>query len=151
MSLFLIILAAGDSKRLKSSKPKPFLIANNKTLLEHSISSFKNIKEIKKIIVVYNKKHKKRLKNLNVQNTIKILGGKTRKQSTFLALKTISKYNCSKVLIHDAASPNPSKELIRKIITELKNSHAVVPIIKTNDATKRIEKTTIFKNILHNL
>ena len=150
MNIFLILLAAGEGKRLKSKEPKPFILVNNKSLIQHSIDKFKNFKEIKKTIIVYNKKHKKRLKNLNVQNTIKILGGKTRKQSTFLALKTISKYNCSKVLIHDAARPNPSKELIRKIITELKNSHAVVPIIKTNDATKRIEKNTIFKNILRN-
>ena len=145
MNIFLILLAAGEGKRLKSKEPKPFILVNNKSLIQHSIDKFKNFKEIKKTIIVYNKKHKKRPKNLNVQNTIKILGGKTRKQSTFLALKTISKYNCSKVLIHDAARPNPSKELIRKIITELKNSHAVVPIIKTSDATKRIEKNTIFK------
>ena len=150
MNIFLILLAAGEGKRLKSKEPKPFILVNNKSLIQHSIDKFKNFKEIKKTIIVYNKKHKKRLKNLNVQNTIKILGGKTRKQSTFLALKTISKYNCSKVLIHDAARPNPSKEMIRKIITELKNSHAVVPIIKTSDATKRIEKNTIFKNILRN-
>ena len=37
MSLFLILLAAGDSKRLNSSIPKPFHYINNKTLLEHSI------------------------------------------------------------------------------------------------------------------
>ena len=29
MSLFLILLAAGDSKRLKSTTPKPFQIVNN--------------------------------------------------------------------------------------------------------------------------
>ena len=47
MSLFLILLAAGDSKRLKSSTPKPFNIVNNKTLLEHSINALKNFTEIK--------------------------------------------------------------------------------------------------------
>ena len=92
MNIFLILLAAGEGKRLKSKEPKPFILVNNKSLIQHSIDKFKNFKEIKKTIIVYNKKHKKRLKNLNVQNTIKILGGKTRKQSTFLALKTISKY-----------------------------------------------------------
>ncbi len=61
MSLFIILLAAGDSKRLKSSTPKPFNIVKNKTLLEHSISPFKNFTEIKKTIIVYNKKHKKYL------------------------------------------------------------------------------------------
>ena len=59
MSLFLILLAAGDGKRLNSSTPKPYQNVNNMTLLEHAISAFKDIKQIKKTIVVYNNKHKK--------------------------------------------------------------------------------------------
>ena len=91
MSLFLIILAAGDSKRLKSNIPKPFHIVNNKTLLEHSFNAFKDFNEIKKTIIVYNKKHKKYLDKLNLKNTLKVIGGKTRQESTFKALKKIQK------------------------------------------------------------
>ena len=57
MSLFLIILAAGNSKRLESSIPKPFVKVNNKTLLEYSLENFQKFNEIKKTIIVYNKKH----------------------------------------------------------------------------------------------
>ena len=67
MSLFLILLAAGDSKRLKSSTPKPFYNINNKTLLELSLNAFKSFHEIKKTIIVYNRKHKKYLKKLNLK------------------------------------------------------------------------------------
>ena len=48
MSLFLILLAAGDSKRLKSNTPKPYNKVNNKTLLEHSLDAFQNFDKIKK-------------------------------------------------------------------------------------------------------
>ena len=58
--------------------------------------------------------------------------------------------NCNKVLIHDSARPNPSTKLIRKIIYNLKKNHAVVPIINVNDATKRVKKNIIFKNIKRN-
>jgi len=150
MSLFLIILAAGDSKRLKSNTPKPFLMVNNKTLLEHSFSAFRDFNEIKKTIIVYNKKHKKYLDKLNLKNMLKVMGGKTRQESTFKALRKIKKMNCKKVLIHDSARPNPSKDLINKIIYNLKKSHAVVPVIKINDATKRAKENTIFKNITRN-
>ena len=64
MSLFLIILAAGDSKRFKSSTPKPYQIVNDKTILEHSLNAFKDVKKIKKTILVYNKKHKKYIDKL---------------------------------------------------------------------------------------
>ena len=146
-SLFLVLLAAGNSKRLKSSTPKPFYIINNKTLLEHSLNAFKNFHEIKKTVIVYNIKHKKYLDKLNLKNSIKVLGGKSRQESTFNALKRIRKMNCNKVLIHDSARANPSTKLIRKIIYNLKKNHAVVPIINVNDATKRVKKNIIFKNI----
>ena len=150
MSLFLILLAAGDSKRLISNTPKPFHVVNNKTLLEHSVNAFKNFHEIKKTVIVYNKKHKKYLRKLDLQKTIKIIGGKTRQESTFKALKKIKKMNCKKVLIHDSARPSPPKSLVNKIIYNLKKNHAVVPIIKINDATKRVKKNMIFKNINRN-
>ena len=55
--------------------------------------------------------------------------------------------NCKKVLIHDVARPNTSKKIIKEIIKKLKNNDAVVPTIKAYDATKRIDKNLIFKNI----
>ena len=61
MSLFLILLAAGNNKRFKSSTPKPYHLINKKTVLEHSLEAFKNIRKIKKIVIVYNSKHRKNL------------------------------------------------------------------------------------------
>jgi len=150
MSLFLILLAAGDSKRFKSNIPKTYQIVNNKTVLEHAIDAFKDIKEIKKIVIVYNKKHKKYLNMLVLKNTLMVVGGKTRQESTFKGLKRISKMKCLKVLIHDSARPNPPKKMINNIIYNLKINHAVIPILKTTDAAKRTKKNIIFKNINRN-
>ena len=96
MSIFLILLAAGESKRLKSKEPKPYIIINNKTLIEHSIDKIQKIRDIKKIVLTYNKKHKKKIDKLNLTNVIKVPGGKTRAQSTLFALKRIKNLNCSK-------------------------------------------------------
>ncbi len=147
MSIFLILLAAGESKRLKSSIPKPYITVNNKKLIEHSLNSFQDFNQIKKTLIVYNKKHKKYLNKLNLKNTLKIVGGKTRQESTFKALEMIKKMNYKKILIHDVARPFPSKRIISDVIKNLKKNHAVVPVIKVNDATKRVEKNVIFKNI----
>ena len=147
MSIFLILLAAGESKRLKSTKPKPYISINNKTLIEHTIDKVQEIKVIKKIVITYNKKHKKKLDNLNIKNVIKIAGGKTRAQSTFLALKRIKNFKCSKVLIHDAARPNTSIKLIKKIIQTLKFHNAVIPAIKVKDSIKLRNKRGSILNI----
>ena len=147
MSIFLILLAAGESKRLKSTKPKPYISINNKTLIEHTIDKVRGIKVIKKIVITYNKKHKKKLDNLNIKNVIKIAGGKTRAQSTFLALKRIKNLKCSKVLIHDAARPNTSIKLIKKTIQTLKFHNAVIPTIKVKDSIKLKNKMGSILNI----
>jgi 2-C-methyl-D-erythritol 4-phosphate cytidylyltransferase/2-C-methyl-D-erythritol 2,4-cyclodiphosphate synthase len=116
-------------------------------LLEHSLNSFKAIKGVKRTIIVYNSKHKKYLDKLSLKDVLKIKGGKTRQESTFKALKKAKKMNCSKVIIHDAARPNPSNKLIKNIIINLKNNDAVIPLIKVTDATKRIHGKEVFKNI----
>ena len=136
MSIFLILLAAGESKRLKSTEPKPYIKVNNRTLVEHNIEKIQNIKAIKKIVIVYNKKNGKKLKNLSIKNLIKVIGGKTRSQSTHLALKRIKNLKCSKVLIHDVARPNVSIKLINNVIHNLKFYNAVIPAIKVSDSIK---------------
>ena len=124
MSIFLILLAAGESKRLKSSVPKPYITVNNKKLIEHALNSFRDFRLIKKTVIVYNKKHKKHLIKLNPKNTLKIIGGKTRQESTFKALEKIKKMNCKKVLIHDAARPFTSKKIINEIIKKNTKTNA---------------------------
>jgi len=147
MSLFLVLLAAGDGKRLKSSTPKPFISIYNKTLLEYSLNAFNEFNKIKKTIIVYNKKHKKYLQKLRLKNVIKVVGGKTRQESTFKALNKINKMRCKKVIIHDAARPLPPRILIKNLINKLNKNHAVIPVIKTSDAVKRVKKKIVFKNI----
>tara|TARA_Y100000590_G_scaffold435493_1_gene554978 strand:- start:259 stop:1395 length:1137 start_codon:yes stop_codon:yes gene_type:complete len=147
MSLFLVLLAAGDGKRLKTKVPKPYYKVKHASLLEHALNAFKSFPQIKKTLIVFNKKHSRYLNQINLKNTLKITGGKTRQESTFRALKKIGKLNCNKILIHDAARPNPSRNLIKEIINKLKKNDAVIPTIKVNDATKRVAKNIIFKNI----
>ena len=138
MSFCLILLAAGDSKRFASKIPKPFIKVGGKTLLEHSLSKFNKIKQIKKIIVVINKKHKKFFRDIKSNNFSKVIGGKTRQESANKALKYIKKnrIKCSNVLIHDSARPNFSLRLIKKIINASKKN-TVIPKIPIHDALKK--------------
>ena len=148
MSFSLILLAAGDSDRLDSKIPKPFIKIGNKTLLEYSLIKFNKIRQIKKIIIVTNKKHSKFFKNIKFNNCIKIIGGKTRRESTYKALKHIkkNKIKCTNVLIHDSARPNFSIKLIKRIINASKRN-TVIPKIPMHDALKE----SIGKKILLNL
>ncbi len=148
MSYSLILLAAGNSKRFSHRTPKPFIKIAGRTILELSLFKFNNIKQIKNIIVVINKKHLKYTKKIKSKKFVKVIGGKSRQESTLKALKFIKrkKIKCSKVLIHDSARPNFSLQLIRRIINN-SNKKSVIPKTPINDALKSI----LNKNKLLNL
>ena len=117
MSFCLIILAAGVSNRFGSNIGKPYQKIAGKSLIEINVNKARKFRQIKKIILVYNKKDSKRVRSLNIKNVKLIIGGKNRQQSTFNALKyLIGQKGVSKVLIHDVARPNFSAKLLSLLI-----------------------------------
>tara|TARA_B110000211_G_scaffold225999_1_gene279014 strand:- start:371 stop:1516 length:1146 start_codon:yes stop_codon:yes gene_type:complete len=139
MSFCLIILAGGYSHRFKSNIGKPYQKIAGKSLIEINVDKARQFKQIKKIIIVYNKKDLKRVKYLNLKKVHLIAGGNNRQKSTYNALKYLNnKKDISKVLIHDVARPNFSIKLFNSIIKNMKNARAVVPKINIQDAVKQI-------------
>ena len=148
MRFSFILLAAGNSNRFKSNLPKPYHKIGGRTLIELSLNKIRRFKEFKKIIIVHNKKHAKYLKKINLKNIILINGGETRQQSTFHALNYLQKKKIfNKVLIHDAARPGFSLNLIERILIESKKNEIIIPIIKLQDALKERNKEDGFFNL----
>ena len=137
MNICFILLAGGESKRFNSNTPKPYTNYKGKPLLLHSIDKAKIFNKFNKIVLVINKKHKNYIKKLNIKNIKIIMGGKTRAESAYIALKNIKKDNFKNVIIHDAARPNFSLKLLKKVTDELKSNNCVIPAIQTNDSVKQ--------------
>ena len=149
MSFSLIILAGGNSHRFNSKIGKPYQKIAGKSLVEINVDKAHQFKQIKKIILVYNKKDLKRVKSLKLKNVQLIIGGKNRQQSTFNGLKNlINMKGISNVLIHDVARPNFSLKLFNSIIRNMKNSKAVVPKIDIQDAVKQKINSSLNEYIL---
>ncbi len=139
MSICLIILAAGNSSRFRSNIGKPYLKIGGKSLIEINLIKARKFKQIKKVILVYNRKDQKRVKSLKLNDVKLIVGGNSRQQSTLNALKYLKNKNgATKVLIHDVARPNFSIKLLGTILRKIKNSRAVIPKIKVQDAVKQV-------------
>ncbi len=139
MSFCLIILAAGNSNRFRSNVGKPYQKIGGKSLIEINLIKAQKFKQIKKVIIVFNKKDIKRIKLLKLKNVKLLLGGKSRQESTLNALKfLINQKGPNKVLIHDVARPNFSTKLLYSIMKNMKNSRSVVPKISVQDAIKQI-------------
>ena len=145
MNNYFVILAAGKSKRFHKKLPKQFYNYKNKEIVDHSIEKSVNSKLFKKIIVVTNNIN--HLKKKKFHYSVKIIkGGRERADSSLIALKYLKKYKPSNVLIHDAARPNFTIKLLKKLLNHLKKNVAVVPYVKSKDSIKYN-----FKNKLYNL
>jgi 2-C-methyl-D-erythritol 4-phosphate cytidylyltransferase/2-C-methyl-D-erythritol 2,4-cyclodiphosphate synthase len=142
MNNYFIILASGQSKRFNSKKLKQYSIYNGKTLFRHSLDKALKSKLFKKIIIVVN--NKKEIKEKFSKNILIIKGGKERSDSSLIALKFIKKYKPDNVLIHDAARPNFTFKLLKKLIDELRKHNAVIPAIKSKDTIKYKVKNEVF-------
>ncbi len=142
MNNYFIILASGQSKRFNSNKLKQYIIYKNKPLFEHSIEKALASKLFKKIILVVNSK--KQINKKFSKNVVIIKGGKERSDSSLIGLKYIKKFKPSNVLIHDAARPNFSLQLLKNLVKSLKKNKAVIPTVNTKDSIKYKVKKQLF-------
>ncbi len=143
MNNYFVILAAGKSRRFNSKTAKQYFVYKNKEIIDHSIEKALNSKIFKQIIIVTN--NLSRFKKKKYPKLIKIIkGGKERSSSSLKALKYLRKYKPKNVFIHDAARPNFSINLLRKIKKNLKKNKAVVPIVRSKDSIKYKVKNRVF-------
>lgn len=122
--IIAILLLAGKGLRLDKNNPKQFIKINNKELFLYSLNTFLKIKKINHFILVVSKNDYfkvqnilKREKILN-ENISLVIGGDSRNESTFNALKYIKANfnNVDTVLIHDSARALVSKSIINRNI-----------------------------------
>ena len=145
MNNYFVILAAGKSKRFNKKIPKQFYNYKNKEIIDHSIEKSLNSKLFKKVLVVTNNVN--HLKKKKIHNLVKVIkGGKERSDSSLIALKYLKKYKPNNILIHDAARPDFTVVLLRKLLNHLKRNNAVVPYTNSKDTIKYK-----IKNKLYNL
>jgi len=138
MSNCFILLAAGKGKRFKSKTLKQFINYKNKPLFMHSIDKAIKSNLFKEIVLVTN--NKINLKNKKVKV---IKGGKERFQSSHKALEYIKNKKFKNVFIHDAARPDFSINLLKKLKKHLYRYKAVVPYINTENSAKYDNKNKV--------
>ena len=136
MNNYFIILAAGNSKRFNSKIPKQYSKYQGIMVFEHSVNKSIDSGLFKKVILVINKKHKKYVKNFK-NNRVKIIyGADERYKSSLCALKYLKRYNPKYVFIHDAARPNFSIKLLKKMYFQMRKYESVVPFLKPFNSVK---------------
>ncbi|MEI6730577.1 MAG: bifunctional 2-C-methyl-D-erythritol 4-phosphate cytidylyltransferase/2-C-methyl-D-erythritol 2,4-cyclodiphosphate synthase, partial [Pseudomonadota bacterium] len=147
--IIALIVAAGESKRVGGDIPKQYQMLGEKIVLLRSIEAFLNHPQISAVRVVINQTHRD-LYDANILNNNilpPVIGGKTRQESERLGLESLLDLSPDYVLIHDAARPNVSPELIDRTIAGLEQCEAIIPALPVFDTLKHVEDGNIVGTI----
>lgn len=148
-----IILAAGSGTRMgNASKPKQFLMIYNKPLIVHTIEAFEMHDEIDYLLVVTNKEYIDEVKVYTKQFDLSkvryiIEGGASRQESVYKAIMFLKGLNIDdddNIIIHDAARPLISQNIISDNVKACSTFGAVDTVIPSSDTIIRsIDNATI--------
>ena len=148
MSVLAVIVAGGSGLRAGGGLPKQYQLVGGKPVIRWTLDAFANHPLISQVQVVIGTGHEALFeaasKGLNLLKPVS--GGGTRQDSCREGLEACSTHHPSKVLIHDAARPFLSPELIGNVIAELDHAVAVIPGLPVADTMKfapggQIERT----------
>ncbi len=153
MTNFSLIITAGGTSSRYGAQNKLLEKLDDKTVIEHTLSSFLEFSEINEIIIPANSTISDELKYLFTNPAIKIIqGGDSRQKSVYNALKYVTN---EFVIIHDGARPLIKPGVISQIMDSVIHNRAVSVMTKTTDTIKEVDENgriikTIDRSKLYN-
>ena len=141
MKRIAIIPSGGKGKRVGNTTPKQYINVCGKEVIAYTLETFNSSPLIDEIIIPAEKKYFNLLKNIKTKYSLhkitKIIeGGNERQDSVFNALSSINTSASEdnlQIIIHDAARPLLSKEILARAIFESETSDNVAVALKSKD------------------
>jgi 2-C-methyl-D-erythritol 4-phosphate cytidylyltransferase/2-C-methyl-D-erythritol 2,4-cyclodiphosphate synthase len=136
-----VVVAAGRSTRFGGSRAKQFLDLAGQTVLERSITSVAASPSVKGVIVVLAAAELEGSLARELRGRSDVLavvaGGRTRADSVRAGLAAVEGETF--VLVHDAARPLASPELVEAVMAATRTHGAAIPGLPVADTVKRVE------------
>ena len=136
MSIAAVIVAGGSGFRVGGELPKQYQLIGGRPVIWWTLKAFANHPGISHVQTVIGAGHEKLFaaasEGLKIAEPV--IGGTSRQDSCRIGVSACAEFE--KVLIHDAARPFVSADLISHIIAELERSEGVVPGIPMADTMK---------------
>lgn len=136
-----LVLAGGVGSRMNmGSFPKQYLMVRERPVLDYCLCTFQNTAIVDKIVIVADTSWRDFIDIwLKRSNITKFVGyadpGENRQLSIFNGLEVIEQRISASgnVIIHDAARPLVSEELITNCFLELESADGVMPVLAVKD------------------
>lgn len=153
-----IILSGGTGSRLGGEIPKQYIKVNDKMIVTRCVEVFERCEVVDMIWVVASKEWRESILDERKPETTKIKGfseaGETRQLSIWNALielesqKNIALSADDIIIIHDAARPNVTEELINSVIDATKHHDGGIPVLPMKDTVYLSEDGQTITNLL---
>ena len=138
MSVAVVIVAGGSGFRAGGELPKQYQLIGGRPMIWWTLKTFAKHPGVSHVQTVIGMGHESLFAaacgGLNI--ALPVIGGTTRQDSCRIGIAACVGTGVQKVLIHDAARPFVSADLISHIIAELDRSEGVVPGLPVADTMK---------------
>ncbi|WP_417615980.1 bifunctional 2-C-methyl-D-erythritol 4-phosphate cytidylyltransferase/2-C-methyl-D-erythritol 2,4-cyclodiphosphate synthase [Parasphingorhabdus sp.] len=136
-----LIVAAGVGARAGLDVPKQFETVGGMPMIRHSVERLSSHPDIDQIWIVVAAGQEEQLNQaLAPLSCYKIvIGGATRQQSVYNGLVAIRQAGGARnILVHDAARPFVSHQVIDRVLDQLKNTAGAIPVLPSVDTMVQI-------------
>jgi 2-C-methyl-D-erythritol 4-phosphate cytidylyltransferase / 2-C-methyl-D-erythritol 2,4-cyclodiphosphate synthase len=142
-STWAIVVAGGDGSRLGADRPKAFAGLGGRPLLAHSIDLLEDHPAVDRIVLVVPAEWEEPATLLADELAAgkvvaAVPGGETRALSVAAGLDVVAD-DAEAILVHDAARPFATAELIDRLLEALATHAGAVPAVAVTDTVKRVK------------
>jgi 2-C-methyl-D-erythritol 4-phosphate cytidylyltransferase len=145
LSVGVVMVAAGQGRRMRTQTSKPFLSFQGQPVLLHTLQIFETHPEVEQTVVVTKESEIAQTKQLvqaaGCQKVTEVVaGGKERPDSVYQGLAYIS---TAFVLVHDAVRPFVSPEAISRLLQSVRMHGAAILAVPVKDTIKQVDDAGI--------
>ncbi len=140
MYVTAIIAAGGRGERFGAGQPKQLLSIGGQTILERSVNAFLTHDAVNEVVVALPKEiaDKPPAYLTSTAKPLRVVAGGARRQDSVAAAFAVVSDRCEVVVIHDAARPFASVDLIARTIAAAAESGAALAAVEARDTVKQV-------------
>jgi len=142
-TIAVVVVAAGKGERAAldgDATPKQYRRVAGHSVMAHTLGNFLRQPDITWILPVIHPDHAEHYARIGLADTrllAPVAGGATRQASVLAGLRALSSQAPDVVLIHDAARPFATPDLIMDVVTVLQLHDGALPALPVSDTVKR--------------
>lgn len=147
--IIALVTAAGRGTRIGGETPKQYLPLGGTPMIRQALEAFANHPDVAETCAIIHPDDTTLYDAATDGLTLlpPAHGEKRRQGSVRLGLEHIAQHNPTHVLIHDAARPFVSAEVIDRVIAALNQHEAVIPGIPVADTIKQVKNNQVIATL----